>query len=168
MTLIVYKAGELIADTLVVKKKNTHKGITHNQESVEPKIQISDNNCFAYAFNNDQFPEVIDPILIYLTRFEKGLLTDDEPELSFKEEFKLVIMSRRHFYTLANENNEVSLRVGDNDTYISPDGSFKHYEVLRLTAREIFESRLFHHQHYTNNESTSVKQSSLTLIRKRK
>jgi len=171
LTVIVYAYNELCADRLVVHRKPVpSKQITHNVETVEDKLIVTPDNQFAYVFNNDQYPPCLESILIYLRLFELGLINDKTPELKFDEEFKLVVMSKRHTYSCVSTPNDdyFNINVIDTDIYIAPDGNYRHYECLQLSALEIAEIISFQDQFICTSDFTVVKRKSLTLIRKQK
>lgn len=169
MTLIVYKNGELIADQLVVIKDHTFPGIVNNKEILQDKIIITSDNCFAYTFNNDQYPDVVDVVLNYLRLFELKVKKDSPPVPKFDIDFKLMVMSRRHFYTVNHCVKEgIDIKVGDDFTYITPDGAYHHYEVLTLTAEEIFDVLAYYDLFMRSDSKQLVKQSSLNYIKKTK
>lgn len=168
MTLIVYRDGELVADRLVVTKNHLPKNFLRDIETEEDKIVVTEDNQFAYVFNNDQIPNVIDALLIKIRRFELNLIPADEPELKFETEFKVLIMTKRNAYSVVNKEDELIIRVLNNDVYIAPDGAYRHYEALSLTAVEIFEVLRVQGQFMIGVDYTLVKQRSLRLIRKEK
>lgn len=166
MTLIVYKDGVMVADRLVVDKHKSHSGVSIHKEVEEEKLIVTPNRDFAYAFNNDVFPEVVEPILIYLRRFEKNKLKEEEPAPTFDIDFKLLVMSKRHFYSIYNDDGLLTLRMADEDTYITPNGSYRHYDGLSLSAVEIFETMLFNSLYMATTNADMVTQKSLNLIRR--
>lgn len=168
MTLIVYRDGVLVSDRYVVTQKHLPKNFSCNLEKEEDKIIVTEDKQFAYVFNNDQIPKVIEAILIRVRRFELNLIKDDEPELKFKDHFKLVLMTKRFAYSIINDNDGLLFRIMSKDIYISPEGSYRHYEALTLTAEEVFEVMRVQDQYMIGTDYTVVKQSSLKLIKKEK
>lgn len=168
MTLIVYRNGELIADRLVVETKKVPSNFSYCLEKLEDKIIVTEDKQFAYVFNNDQKPKVIEALLICIRRFELNLIADDEPELKFDDDFKVVVMTKRHAYSVESNRDGLLIRVMSNDVYIAPDGAYRHYEALTLTAAEIFEVMRVQGQYNITAERTLVKQRNLRLIKREK
>jgi len=165
MTLIVYRDGELVADRLVVYKSKV-AGIAKYREVPEGKLKVTPENDIAYVFDNDVAEKVLAPILLYIRRYESGKLKEDDPVLEFDEEFKLVLMTRRSFYTVIYDKNSFGFRDCKNDIYVSPNGSYRFYDSLKLTAEEIYKAMVFVDNFMVTTDYQKISASSLTLIRK--
>ena len=165
MTLIVYRAGTLVADHLVVHKQNI-AGINKFREHIGAKINVTPENDIAYVFDNDVVPEILDPVLLYIRRYESGKLSDDEPALDFDQDFKLVLVTRRSFYTVVRENEKVIFRDAEHDIYISPNGSYRFYDSLKLTAEEVYKAMVFIDNFMVTTDYDVFHAKSLKLIRK--
>lgn len=168
MTLIVYRNGELVADRLVVTRKKVPKGFSFDLEREEDKIVVTEDKQFAYVFDNDQFPNVIDALFVRIRRFELNMIKEDEPELKFEDHFRVVIMTKRFAYSAINDKDGLTIRIMSKDVYIAPHGCYRHFEALTLTSAEIFDVLRVQEQYLIGTDYTLVKQRSLVLIKKEK
>lgn len=167
MTLIVYRNGELVADRLVVHKSNI-AGLNKFREVPEGKLRITPENDIAYVFDNDQIERILEPVLVYIRRYESGQLSEDDPRIEFDQDLRLVLMTRRSFYTVAHENNYLTFRDAPHDVYISPNGSYRFYDALKLTAEEIYKTMVFVDNFMVTTDYEKISAKSLTLIRKKR
>ncbi len=165
MSVIVASPSEgvVIADRFVLETSKAG-GVPVIALTQEEKIHISSDNYFAWVFEEEQCKDLVPVVLSYIERFERGTLKDKEaqPDLKSLGEFKLVVVSKRHFYrVITDKKNPISIRKNTWANYVE---NFFALEPLELTAKQIFEGLVPIGGVVASHQHDVFKQSSLTLI----
>lgn len=167
MTLIVGKFPDLIADRKVAIKIRPAKNFFMNEFKDDAKVIITEDQEFAYVFSNDQFPEVVPVVTQWIRAYELKKMPKDLELIPGPKGMIIVVLTRRALYHIVTSKEghlKFSLVEGDS-SFISPNGQYSIYNMLSLTAKEIFDVTRRHSLACINSYYDLVTAKDLKLIK---
>ncbi len=158
------REGVIVADRFVLENSN-HPHVPTSRTFCEDKVQVSEDGCFAWVFESERHDAYVPVVLSYIERFERGLLTDEDKPLAFPKEhqFKLIVMSRKHFYRVNSTSKKpVVIR---KDMWSNQFSNSVLLPALELNAEQVFSTLVIAGYVYATRDMTITKQSSLKAIK---